>query len=87
MSASVVAVAVVMLLVGALLALLHATASTTSEVMASCAGTWASWRSAVNTGVRIANPTTTPTWRRVYPGWSKRCAPAHWPPAPPPANF
>ena len=49
-------------------------ASSTRDVMASWAGTSASCRSAVNTGVRIASPTTTPTWRApmVHPACRTR---------------
>ena len=38
-------------------------ASSTRAVIASWAGSWASCRSAVNTGVRRARPRTTPMWR------------------------
>ena len=49
-------------------------ASSTRDVMASWAGVWASRRSAVNTGVRIASPTTTPMWRApmVHPACCAR---------------
>ena len=52
-------------------------ASSTSDAMASWAGTCASWRSAVNTGVRMASPTTTPMWRApiVHPACSTRGQP------------
>ena len=49
-------------------------ASSTKDAIASWAGTWASCRSAVNTGVRIASPTTTPMCRApmVHPACSTR---------------